>query len=142
MRRLVYALVFAAGTSLVGCGPAMPPTAPTKGTVLYRGDPLPNARVVFTPEEGRPAVGTSDAQGRFMLSTFQENDGAVPGRHRVAVMAGDPPEGPPPMPGTPEAAHHQPAGPRLPEKYADPATSGLAFEVKPDVTNEFTLELD
>lgn len=68
-----------------GCGPDYPETIPVSGTVTLDGQPVAGAAVVFTPEEGQKATGTTDASGRFELSSFQLGDGAVPGRHRVTV---------------------------------------------------------
>ncbi|MFO0883713.1 MAG: hypothetical protein U0894_05920 [Pirellulales bacterium] len=58
--------------------------------------------ITFTPAKGRPATGETDAEGKFMLSTFGKDDGAVFGKHKI-TLADKPAGGPPPMPGTPEA---------------------------------------
>src|SRR5690606_8125533 len=63
---------------LLGCGsPGTAPTVPVEGTLLHNGKPATAARIVFTPASGRPAVGNTDEQGRFTLSTFAPDDGAV-----------------------------------------------------------------
>jgi hypothetical protein len=121
---------------LIGCGnPGVAPTAEVTGTVTYKGAPLEGVNVVFTPANGRPATGTTDAEGKFTLSTFAAKDGAVPGEHKVAITDASVP----PMPGTPEAA--KPKKKLFPARYSDPAKSGLTATVKEGEANEFTFEL-
>ncbi len=84
-RVLPVALLAAVGFALPGCGPTYPETIPVTGTVTLNGRPVGGAAIVFTPEEGEQATGTTDASGRFELSTFQLGDGALPGKHRVTV---------------------------------------------------------
>lgn len=123
-------------TLAAGCGgEGVAPTAEVTGTVTYKGAPLENVNVVFTPANGRPATGTTDAEGKFTLSTFASDDGAVPGEHRVAITS----TAIPPMPGTPEAA--KPQKKLFPARYSDPAKSGLTAAVKEGEANEFKFEL-
>lgn len=61
--------------------------APVVGTVTYRGQPVAGAKISFmTVGAPRSATGTSDATGRFALSTFSEGDGALVGSHIVTVF--------------------------------------------------------
>ena len=125
----------------LGCNSASgPQIVPAGGVVLFEGQPLAGARVIFNPASGRPAQGASDAQGRFRLSTLKPGDGAVIGKHRVAVIA--PREGVEAMPGAgaAPAAPHPPAA--LPQKYSTPDTSELEFEVVAGGKNEFELKLE
>ena len=48
-------------------------TNPVRGTVTLDGRPLPKATVQFLAQDpgGRDALGTTDANGRFRLSTFK-----------------------------------------------------------------------
>lgn len=86
VRRVLFVAMLAAfGVALPGCGPKYPETIPVAGTVTLDGKPVAGAAVVFTPEEGQQATGTTDDSGRFELSTFQLGDGALPGTHRVTV---------------------------------------------------------
>jgi len=57
------------------------------GTVTYHNQPLADVSVTFLPEHGRPANGTTDAAGRFTLSTSQRDDGCG------TVLPGDAAEG-------------------------------------------------
>jgi hypothetical protein len=132
------ALLLALAISLLaGCGPSGPEMAPVTGLIKYNGQPLADAAVVFTPEDGRPATGITDAEGRFELSTLGDNDGALLGKHSVTITANasyiptmwpDPPASPP-------------KGPKIPAKYGMPGQSELQAEVTRDGPNEFTFEL-
>jgi hypothetical protein len=81
--------------SFAGCGGMEKfDTTPTKGIVLCNGDPVEGAIVFFEPLKsgdsglvGKSAVGRTDAKGEFVLTTYDEGDGAVIGRHRVRVGA-------------------------------------------------------
>jgi hypothetical protein len=115
------------------------------GVVTYQGAPLSGARVMAMPEKGPLATGTTDADGKFTLSSGA-NKGVAVGKVRVAVSI---PEAssdasPPPVMTDPTAATammraqadkakekpaEKPAS-LLPEKYADVNTSGLSFEIK------------
>lgn len=126
--------------SLTGCGSSRktPDTYPVTGTVTYRGSPLPEVNVIFHPDKGRQAMGTTGPDGRFSLSTFKSGDGAVPGHHRVAVTSAATSG---PMPGSPEYRQAKPGPLPFPLRYRDPARSGLEATVGPDGENDFTFEL-
>ena len=69
-----------------GCRPAgSVPTVPASGRIVYAGKPVANVDVVFTPAHGRRGFATTDAEGRFTISTFARRDGAVPGKHVVTL---------------------------------------------------------
>jgi len=55
--------------------------------VTFRGKPVEGASVVFVPAVAgkRAAVGTTDATGRFRLTTKDPGDGALPGAYAIAV---------------------------------------------------------
>ena len=123
---------------VAGCAkPGTDPTVKVTGTVTYKGTPVSGASVGFFPEKGRPGSGTTDAQGKFTLSTFRRGDGAVPGLHKVTIA--DVVETP--KKGTPEAEKWQPPPPRFPAKYADAKKSGLTAEVKQGDKNDFTFNM-
>ncbi|MBN2296171.1 MAG: hypothetical protein JXM70_27315 [Pirellulales bacterium] len=112
-------------------------TAKVSGLVTLDGKPLSKGTVVFTPAAGRAATGKIQPDGTFVLGTYATSDGAVLGKHQVAVVAretksrqgGDPAA--PPI-----------TGPSLiPERYSNSATSGLTFEVTDDGKNEFNIQL-
>jgi len=87
-----HSICLAALEALAGCSSGDFPVAPTRGQVICEGQPVPRARVFFEPLEtgksaivGKQGLATADQDGRFVLSTFGENDGAVIGKHRVRV---------------------------------------------------------
>ncbi len=63
-----------------------PVLAPAAGQVTLDGKPLGNVKVtLMNPNSPRAATGQTDADGRFVLGTFEPGDGAVPGAHQVAI---------------------------------------------------------
>src|SRR5579872_1830207 len=105
-----------------GCGGDAPKTVPVKGVVTYQGKPVPKLSVAFIPDNGLLATGTTDANGKFVLTTNKPGDGATPGTYKVAISFA--PDEIPPMPGMEPPGYQPPASP-IPEKYADASTSGL-----------------
>lgn len=83
----------------LGCGSGDFPVAPTTGIVLCEGKPVALVQVYFeplgtakSPYVGKQGLAVTDSKGRFVLSTYGANDGAVIGRHRVRVgPSGDTP---------------------------------------------------
>jgi hypothetical protein len=89
-RRLtLIVLPLLAGTLLAGCGGGRK-TVPVSGVITLEGAPLAGAQVTFHPmaSDGRMAIGISDSNGRFSLTTYKPNDGALPGRYRITVALG------------------------------------------------------
>lgn len=74
--------------------------------------------------------GRVQADATFHISTYREGDGAVPGRHRVAI--------------TPEVqlSDGSVAKPIIPPRYTRFETSGLEVEIKPTSSNEITLTIE
>jgi len=92
-RRRRLELVAISALLLVGCSRGPEPTYPVRGVVTLDDKPLEGGTILFEPAEPRDggerytARGTVDLEGRYQLSTFAENDGAVAGSHRVVVFA-------------------------------------------------------
>lgn len=72
-------------SACIGCGPARPQTVPVAGRVTYQGKPVPEGRITFLPDHGRPAIGTIQTDGSYRLTTFQAGDGVLPGHYRVTI---------------------------------------------------------
>lgn len=74
---------------IAGCGGGAadrPKTVPVSGTVVYNGQPLEGATVSFWCEGApRAATGLTDKDGKFKLSMFAFNDGAIPGVNKITV---------------------------------------------------------
>lgn len=68
---------------------AKPAVVPVEGTVLYEGKPATGARLVFYPlgdvGSAHRAHAVADDGGRFRLSTFSAEDGAVPGTYAITI---------------------------------------------------------
>ena len=121
---------------IIGCGG--PKTLPVNGMVEFTGATEPAKElagysITIEPEapnaEGKKNSGSGliAADGTFKISTFEQNDGAVPGKHKVAIT-------PPVQNGDGPAAK-----PLISSKYGDLGTSGLIINVeagKPDVKLE------
>ena len=146
-RMLFLLVVIAAGCS----GPPDPRqrVVPVTGRVLFKGKPVVHARVTFLAQGApRQAVGETDEDGRFVLSTWGKDDGAALGEHVITVLQ--------PRPATPmrevsdneyaaamEAQRSQrTATDGLPAHYANEKTSDLRREVTEDGPNDFDLELE
>ena len=99
-----------------GCGDGRPSRVPVSGQVLIDGQPLKCGYIRFVPADHRPSQGNIDANGRFTLSCFEENDGVVIGRHNVAVRAT-------------EMVNERLMRWHAPKKYAETQTSGLTQEI-------------
>jgi hypothetical protein len=114
-------------------------TVPVTGFISLDGQPLAGVSVQFIPEKGRPAAGTTGNDGRFRLSTFRANDGALPGRYRVTIAPRDAGTGG--KPGGSGTDKDKPPRSAVPPRYSRPETSPLAAEVSPDGPNEFRFDL-
>jgi hypothetical protein len=110
-----------------GCNEG-PATVPVQGVIRLDGQPLKSASVQFVPEDsGRDATATTDQNGRFVLSTFEPRDGALPGAYKVVVTPSAPVQQTPTAMTADEAmaaaaaearrATSKPAHPGFPEKY-------------------------
>jgi hypothetical protein len=135
-RLFVVGLIALSASLLNGCGSRNPPTYAIAGTVTYRGKPVENAGVMFMPNSGRPASGQTDAQGRFTLRTYKDNDGAIVGENIVCVskMVPDPSQ-------KGKDAMWLKMISALPARYATPVTSPLKVTVGSTGSNEFRFEL-
>jgi hypothetical protein len=134
--------------AFVGCGQSNPFGAvPVSGKVIYRGQPVDQATVTFSPEgDTRPATAITGSDGSYRLMTL-DADGAMPGRYVALVRKTEiPPE---PAQGTSMEdalklnARPPPAAKSLlPVKYGDAAKSPLRFEVKKGSDNRFDMALE
>src|SRR5262245_10699043 len=87
--------VFVACLWLAGCGGQT--IAPVKGRVMFKGKPVKEAHLTFSPigksedeqRPGKPATGMTDEEGYYVLSTFAAGDGALIREHRVTIDLDD-----------------------------------------------------
>jgi hypothetical protein len=73
--------------AVFGCGDGRPARVPVSGIVLIDGQPLARGNIKFVPQKGRPSAGRIGEDGRFALTCYDGNDGAIPGTHRVQVAS-------------------------------------------------------
>lgn len=71
----------------VGCDDGRPRRVPVSGQVLIDGDALPVGNIRLVPSDARAATGAIGSDGRFTLTTFEQDDGCVLGTHRVLITA-------------------------------------------------------
>lgn len=130
--RSIIQLVAAAILPLLSGCDAQIETYLVHGMVVYPdGKPLTKGTVEFEVQGLKKAVtasGDINSDGTFQLGTYEVNDGAIAGTHRVAVIAdyeiGTGIERPGLIP-----------PPILNPKFSEFNTSGLEFEVKPSPNN-------
>lgn len=102
--------------------------------MTLNGKPLACGSVVFAPDMGRAATGAIQPDGSYVLSTYGTADGAIVGKHRVAVVAREE------LPGSPLTGNR--AGRWLiPELYGESGKSGLRYDVQAGRTNVFDIQL-
>jgi hypothetical protein len=133
-------LVAVAIGAALGCSRG-PNLAPVRGTVTLNGKPLPpcQGRISFHPEKGRMATAPLEADGSFVLTTFEAGDGAIVGPHKVTIKATRIVKGGSgPKSVAEEAIFAKKGGARseprvlwiVPEKYCETATSPLTATVE------------
>lgn len=83
-------LVLIATALLAGCGDGRPKVVKTSGQVLLNGEPLTfqgDGFVQVIPQDSRAATGKINPNdGTFTLTSFEEGDGVVQGKHPVTVI--------------------------------------------------------
>ena len=85
-----------------------PRPSPVSGTVSSNGQPVASGKIVFLPRN--PAGQQANSQiisGRYSLTSFALNDGALPGTYDVVVVS-----------------------PSVPAKYQSQSTSGLVAQIQ------------
>ncbi len=105
--------------------------APVTGRVTLDGRPLSDVRVVFVePGSGFASVGTTDAEGRYVLRLNSSQAGVAPGRKTVRIKTGSSGEG------DAELLRAE----SIPARYNK--RSELEADVKPSVAQTFDFALE
>lgn len=121
---------------------------PVRGTVTYNGQPLASGTINFypvDPTQARPASGTIQ-DGSFVLTTQNQDDGAMPGSYKVGITAYQEDRSKIDSLQKKYGGFTQLDLAKVkktlltPAKYQDPDTSGLTAEVRAG-SNSFTFEL-
>jgi hypothetical protein len=135
LRPLISRLSAAAAICLLaGCGSTdgRSHVAPVKGKVTFKGEPLRTGSIIFVPDAGgKTAVADISREGEYVLGSYDATDGAIPGKHRIMIIALTAPGGT----GLPEDTQRLKGGAQspvniLPEKFSDDKKSMLVAEVK------------
>lgn len=140
------AMTLLVASLLTGCAqePERPPTFPVSGVVTSNGKPVDRATVVFVASSPgvESAVGITNAEGKYQLTTYSQGDGAQAGEYRIKVSKYDMK-----APTADEKQQYMtqeqeqkiyfederptpPSKNLLPKKYENESTSGLTHTVK------------
>ena len=144
--------VIGIGLLILGCGgrrDSRPATAPVSGRVLFGGEPVAEALVVFYPTTPHAAAAhaTTDDNGKYVLTSFHPSDGAVPGSYIVLITKQQAMNEMTPQE---SRAYYERTGASpplptykdlLPKKYGNHESSGLSAEVSAEGENQFDFEL-
>jgi len=143
-----------------GCSgaPAKPAVYPVTGVVTQAGRPVEGARVLFVPDDQKlqPASAITDKDGKYSVTTFEQNDGAQPGSYKIKVLKYEGGAPPPPAGGDEkrfisyeeeQKAYKEESKPApapknvLPKKYEYEDRSGLAHTV-PTAPSTFDIKIE
>lgn len=124
--------------TVAGCGDGRT-IVPVSGRVTLEGTPVGQGKITFMPTGSnedsplRPASSALDREGRYQLSTFGSNDGAMPGEYNVVIIS---------LSGGPTISN--PTAPEvwaIPEHYGRVGQSGLSATVL-DQRSPMTFDFD
>ncbi|MBL8818923.1 MAG: carboxypeptidase regulatory-like domain-containing protein [Planctomyces sp.] len=77
---LFTGLLLAGMVGLTGCGGSdRPPLGQVTGTVTLDGQPLVGVNIIFSPDDGRAAAATTDAEGKYELQYLADAKGCKVG---------------------------------------------------------------
>ena len=126
-----------------GCGGSgdQPELGQVTGTVTLDGMPLSGIAVVFQPDNGRPARGMTDAEGKYELTYIRQTKGTKVGPNRVEIAPSEDGEVE-----EDESSDESAPAPKKSKsgKPAIPARYNVKSELKADVKggkNEFNFDL-
>lgn len=150
-------LVTAACLLALGCGggaDGRKTVYPVTGKITMSGGPLIGASVSFAPREGQPvAVGRTNDQGEYTLTTYEASDGAAAGPFAVVVTkatatgaAAEVAHSSDPYASGGGESHSAKeksagAGGGVPQQYTSSQTTPLTATVTADGENRFDFEL-
>jgi len=162
--------VLALALVVAGCGDGGPRLYKAGGTVSYKNAPVADAHLTFAYDDGNFANGVTGPDGKFQLTYMGKPGGAALGKCKVSIVKEKgitvtaPATSGPGKIKTPEeykkmqeerqnamknfaqAKATQDAaggGDLIPKKYKDATTSGLAYEIKADESqNNFDIKLE
>jgi len=153
-RNCLFVLILFGFFVIPGCrGPKVKGLVPVQGTVTYKGEPIENAAVCFTPKNfkagDRLGAGKTNAKGQFELRTIGDL-GVLPGEYIVVVVKNERTSGTTPAqlprvdPKTGRNISIRPSLPIksfIPKRYNNPNTSGVSVDVGKEGLRDWHLEL-
>ena len=120
------------------CSQQYPATSPVTGILTVDGVPYPDVVITYASVTGNPsAIGKTDAEGKYTLTTFKPKDGAMPGECVVLLIPDDLKIGEGSQ-SLKELAIAQKS--KIHFRYFEKATSDLTVQVDPGQNNH-TLEI-
>jgi len=143
--KCLFAIVVVSICTFSGCNPSDQfGTIKAEGTVTLNGQPLSDAHVWLLPkakthQEATLVVrpqGRTGLDGKFVLTTYYQDDGAPVGEYDAVVLHGE---------NDPDAAAEESKSKTksvaVPMKYKDAKTSGLQVIIKNGEMNAIPLDL-
>ena len=122
-------------TVLMGCDAGRTPVYPVEGRVMISdGTPLRGGIILFEAPDAQQtnARGYIGDDGAYRMTTFEPNDGAMAGKHKVMFS-----------PAVSGANPRKKYEDTIHEQYLDFDTSGFTVDVSPDAKpNRFDFTLD
>ena len=148
-------LLFPLFILLAGCNPddGLPKTVPAKGVVLVDGEPIEGAVIVLMQDSGSNfARGITDKSGNFSLDTYESKSGTIPGSYKVTISKTVTIENKTKVSKAVEQEALEAANGDeslanaswvndLPNKYANPGTSGLSVTVPESGKTDIKFEI-
>jgi len=132
----------------MGCADdGKPPMAKVEGTVSYKGKLLANCAISFIPTNSglRTGVGKTDEAGKFVLGSYDANDGSPVGECKVVFSLRGPSKPPKNVPKwiSKEALQelYELGDPLIPAKYFQPEKTDIIVTVEKGKLNTFQFEL-
>jgi hypothetical protein len=112
------------------------PTYAAGGIVHFPdGKPLSGGSILCESPQGLGARAIINEDGTFVLGTYEQADGAVEGRHLVAIRP------PSTFDVDPDNGMGRQPSPAIDERFLSMDTSGIVFDVKADGDNHFEIEV-
>lgn len=134
-RALVLGLAAAVGL-LAGCGGPTDGRVSVTGTVTFDGQPLQEGMITFVGSNGVAAAQGRIQNGSYSLRPSANVEGIDPGDYRVIVQSWEVQPG-----ALQDDGSFAEGKSRIPEKYIDPAKSGLTAQVaEGGGTHDFQLQ--
>jgi hypothetical protein len=159
MTRPFSLVLLVATCTLVGCGggdtAGQQPVFSVSGTVTMFDAPLADATVAFAPQAGQPtAIGRTDKEGKFELTTYDYGDGAAAGAFNVVLSKSVPAKADSSSDDdehdmdnndddghSAEAAESGDKSELIPQQYTSSTDTPFHADVKTDGDNNFTFEV-